>query len=160
MKKKISEDHSRFIEDMGLWFEKFSMPRMMGRIYGWLLICENPQQSSQEICDAVNGSKGSVSTNTRVMVQFGLIERVGIPGKRAIYFQTKVSGWVQWMRLEMMQIETLCKLTESGLKIQKGKSTAIKKRLGDVKELMTAMLEFMPTLVNKMEKKAKELESG
>ena len=92
MKEKISEDHSRFVEEMGLWFEKFSMPRMMGRIYGWLLICENPQQSSQEIGDAVGGSKGSVSTNTRVLVQFGLIERIGIPGKRAIYFQTRVSA--------------------------------------------------------------------
>jgi len=85
--QRFEEKH--FIEDVGLLFEESGHPRMAGRILGCLLISEQPHLSSTEIAEMLQASKGSLSTMTRFLLQMGLIERVGLPGRRRDYFQIK-----------------------------------------------------------------------
>ena len=71
------------IEELGIIFKEVGLPRMAGRILGWLLICNPPYQSAAELSAVVGGSKGSISSMTRLLIQGGLMERMGILESRA-----------------------------------------------------------------------------
>ncbi|MFC1900460.1 GbsR/MarR family transcriptional regulator, partial [Chloroflexota bacterium] len=64
-----------FAEECGLISEQTGLPRMAGRIFGWLIVAEPPYQSVDQIGKALLASKGSISTSTRLLIQHGLISR-------------------------------------------------------------------------------------
>ena len=55
-----------FIERMGLAFESDGLPRIAGRIFGLLLLSEDCR-SLDELAAELKVSKGSVSTNARLL---------------------------------------------------------------------------------------------
>ena len=65
-----------FVEDISLFFEQMGLPRMAGRILGVLLISGPPEQSINDLCEVLQASKSSISTNARLLTETGLIERV------------------------------------------------------------------------------------
>jgi DNA-binding transcriptional regulator GbsR (MarR family) len=85
----LQDEEKNFIEECGIVFEKTGLPRMAGRIFGWLLISEPPYQSSAELAEVLMASKGSISTATRLLIQIGLLERFVIPGVRHDHFRLR-----------------------------------------------------------------------
>jgi len=61
----MAPEESEFVDRIGLFFEMLGAPRTMGRVYGWLLICDPPQQSLTELAEVLSVSKASVSTVAR-----------------------------------------------------------------------------------------------
>jgi biotin operon repressor len=57
----------------------------MGRVYGWLLICDPPQQSLTQLADALSVSKASVSTVARQLQEAGMVERLPSPNRQHLY---------------------------------------------------------------------------
>lgn len=76
---------SEFVEQLGLIGEADGLPRISGRILGLLVIYGGPL-SFAEIAQRLQISRSSVSTNTRLLEHFGIIERVARPGDRQDYF--------------------------------------------------------------------------
>lgn len=76
----------QFIEDLGLSVEEDGMPRIAGRILGLLLVHEGPFRFD-ELAEQLQVSRGSVSINTRLLEQMGLIERFTLPGDRRDLFR-------------------------------------------------------------------------
>lgn len=62
---------AHFVESMGLTLESDGLPRIAGRIFGWLLVSEEAQ-SLDDLAAELRVSKGSVSTNTRLLEQRGV----------------------------------------------------------------------------------------
>ena len=85
IRRQIEEKH--FIEDIGLFFEQMGLPRMAGRMLGYLLIAEPEAQSVTDITAALKASKSSVSVMARLLVDNGLIERVASPVPRRDYYR-------------------------------------------------------------------------
>lgn len=83
---KIDKDSQEFIENMGLIFQDDGLPRIAGRLLGFLTIKTDPY-SLQELADILEVSRGSVSTNTRLLEQFGMVERVAKSGDRQGFYQ-------------------------------------------------------------------------
>ncbi|MEV4115744.1 hypothetical protein [Nonomuraea sp. NPDC049695] len=73
---EISSDEAEFVDRLGLFFEMVGGPRTMGRIYGWLMICDPPPQSLTELAAALGASKASISTVIRPMQEGGMVERL------------------------------------------------------------------------------------
>ena len=90
-----------FIEDISLYFEQMGMPRMAGRILGVLLICDPPEASINDLCEQLQASKSSISTNTHLLDEMGLIERVASPVPRQMYYRFTPGGWVTFMRMRL-----------------------------------------------------------
>jgi len=72
-------------------------PRMVGRVFAWLLVCDPPEQSSAEIAERLQASKGSISTATRVLLRLGLIERVRARGERFDRFIARPEAWDEFL---------------------------------------------------------------
>ncbi len=93
-------DRTGYIERWGMVFEALGGSRMMGKVLGWLLICDPPEQSAADIALGINASAGTVSTTTRALVQASMIERVGIAGKRSAHFRVKPGMWAGLMKAQ------------------------------------------------------------
>jgi hypothetical protein len=84
----------RFVEEVGVQFElDAGAPRMVGRVFGWLLVSDPPEQSAAEVAERLQASKGSISTATRVLLRLGLIERVRLRGERFDRFRARPEAW-------------------------------------------------------------------
>ena len=70
---------------MGLFFEMLGAPRTMGRVYGWLLICDPPAQSLTALAEVLLVSKASVSTVARQLQDGGMIERLPSSTRQHLY---------------------------------------------------------------------------
>ena len=77
---------AHFIERMGLALEADGLPRIAGRIFGLLLVSEDAR-SLDDLAHELRVSKGSVSTNARMLEQRGVLERISRPGDRRDYYR-------------------------------------------------------------------------
>ena len=103
MKKKKSEHQEvdriveTFIERLGLVAQAEGMPRIAGRIMGFLVIYGGPF-SFAELAERLQVSRGSISTNSRLLEDLGVIERVARPGDRQDYFQIRWKPYVELLK--------------------------------------------------------------
>lgn len=112
-----SPDEREFIERIGVFFEMLGTARMMGRIYGWLMIGPEPHQSITELATALGASKASISTVIRQLELGQLVERVPVPGSRQHHYQLKPGGWAQIMRARVARLRPGIEAAEFGLSI-------------------------------------------
>lgn len=145
---KTEENIDHFIEAMGLFFENQGVPRMAGRILGWLLICEPPEQSMQDIGTRLRASKGSISTTLRILVQFGLVERVSRPGERRDLYRTMKDFSERVLVAAIMKFATFRMMLAQGIEQVDdvaGHSTTRLRALHDIylflEDQMPAMIE-------------------
>ncbi len=83
------EARQRYAEEFGLLYSTMGMPPAYGKLLGWLMICEPPDQSSAELAEALGLSKGSVSTGMRMLEGSGLARRVTRPGQRGHTYEVQ-----------------------------------------------------------------------
>jgi biotin operon repressor len=74
-----------FIESIGVLWEADGLPRIAGRIVGYLIVQPEPC-SLDELAAGLGVSKASISTDARRLEQLGLITRVSLPGDRRDYY--------------------------------------------------------------------------
>jgi DNA-binding transcriptional regulator GbsR (MarR family) len=85
-----------FIERMGLVLELEGLPRIAGRIFGLLLVSESAR-SLDDLASELQVSKGSVSTNARLLEQRGLLERLCRPADRRDYYSVPADLFLHTM---------------------------------------------------------------
>lgn len=140
-----------FAEDVGLLFEQMSMPRMTGRVVGWLLVCNPPHQSMAELVGALQTSKASISTTTRLLVETGFVERIHIPGYRYDHYRLKQGAWDSITRAKLAQVSAVKTLAERGLMLLAEDVPPAQKRLQEMCEVYAFWEQELPELLNKWE---------
>jgi DNA-binding transcriptional regulator GbsR (MarR family) len=93
-----------FVERMGRIMETEGMPRIAGRILGFLLIHEGAF-SLDDLAEQLQVSKASVSTNARLLEQVGALERTSEPGDRRDYYQMGPNTWERMLRMAQRRWE-------------------------------------------------------
>ncbi|HEX9118788.1 MAG TPA: MarR family transcriptional regulator [Anaerolineae bacterium] len=147
--RRLEERH--FVEDVGLFFEQMGIPRMAGRILGWLLICDPPEQSAGQLATVLQASKGSLSTMTRLLIQIELIERVGLPGRRRDYFRIKAGAWPHLIKAQMQVMTGLHQTVERGLVLLDDKAPDLRRRLLEAHDLYAFLERELPLLFQRWE---------
>lgn len=133
-----SEDH--FIEHMGQLFERDGMARIAGRIFGRLLLVEEPL-NLDGLSEALQVSKASVSTNTRLLESVGLIERLTFPGDRRDYYGVSEVVDQRMLDLRLERFRVTRALFEEGLETDAAQSARIRERLEHFGEFFDRMIE-------------------
>lgn len=87
----------QFIEGMGLSAQADGLPRIAGRMIGFFVIFGGPFSFS-EIAERLQVSRGSVSTNARILVTLGVLEKVSHPGDRQDYYQIAHHPFIKLLR--------------------------------------------------------------
>lgn len=86
MIEPFTEPEQQFVERLGLAAQGDGLPRIAGRIMGFLILKGGPVSFS-ELVDDLRVSRGSISTNTRLLDSLGVIDRVAMAGERQDYYQ-------------------------------------------------------------------------
>jgi len=150
-------EEKRFVEEVGIVFEQTGLPRMAGRIFGWLLISDPPHQSTAELAEALIASKGSISTMTRLLIQIGLIERLSLPGVRHDYFRLRPDAWQHTIRRGLEdEIKMFRQLAEHGLELLADKTPLTRKWLEEMCNTYAFLEREFPALVERWEQERKE----
>src|SRR5829696_6397986 len=103
----------QFIERIGIQWEKDGLPRIAGRIFGFLFLQAEPC-SLDELAASLGVSKGSVSTDARRLEQLGLLERSGRPGDRRDYYQIAPDAAVRTLSMKLRGMERFRQLVGGG----------------------------------------------
>lgn len=108
----MTADEQEFVERVGRQFEADGVPRIGGRLYGFLLLQDEPR-SLDELAQALRVSKASISTNARLLVQRGLMERVTRPGDRRDFYApaTDLAGVLE---LRLRRVREMTELLSFG----------------------------------------------
>ncbi|UBF28761.1 MarR family transcriptional regulator [Kovacikia minuta CCNUW1] len=154
-------EQKSFVEEAGLLFETVGLPRMAGRIFGWLLISNPAHQSPTELAEILQASKGSISTMTRLLLQIGLIERISLPGQRRDYFRIKPNAWSELTKQRMVQITAFRQLAEQGLNLMQSTGSRSLQRLEEMRDIHAFFEQEMPKMIDRWEQQRKNrLEEG
>lgn len=93
-------DHDAFIERMGLTAESDGLSRIAGRLFGALLLADQPR-SLDALAEQLEVSKASVSTEARRLVERGVAERIGKTGDRRDYYALTPDFFAQIVRYRL-----------------------------------------------------------
>jgi len=84
----------QFIDASGEWWAKsYGVPRMTGRVLAYLLVCDPVEQTAAQLSEALDASKGAISTATGMLVRARLVDRLHIRGERADRFRVRPEAW-------------------------------------------------------------------
>lgn len=117
---EVDEAATRFVERLGLQVESEGFPRIAGRMIGYLLLQDEPR-SLDELAEALQVSKASVSTNARALEGLGYVERHSMPGDRRDYYLIVDEPWAQLLQKVREQFRNRVALfteAESGLPLK------------------------------------------
>jgi DNA-binding transcriptional regulator GbsR (MarR family) len=138
----------RFIEQMALSVEEDGLARIAGRMFALFLVHGGPFSFS-ELAERLHISRGSVSTNARLLRGLGIIERVGVRGSRQDFYQLcedpygrLLDGYVARMQQRLGIIDEL----ERNLSPA---ATGVRERVGRLRSFYDAATENTRTLTEK-----------
>jgi DNA-binding transcriptional regulator GbsR (MarR family) len=152
----ISESERSFIEEAGVVFEQTGIPRMAGRLFGWLLISDPLYQSPSQLAEVLHASKGSISTSIRLLTQMGFIERHIIPGSRHDNFRLTDDAIKKIIRHGLEQeIKMFRSLADRGLELTKGIPAKRKAWLKEMQSRYSYLEKAFPALLEKYERERK-----
>ena len=142
------DGHERhFIEQVGLFYEGAGLPRMAGRILGVLLVCDPLQQGAKQLAEVLDASKASISTNTRLLVQVGLVDRVALRGERGAHYMIREGCWSSVLEFKLRATTAFLGIAEEGLDVLADASPERRARLEEVHDLYTFFEEELPALM-------------
>ncbi|PZG31642.1 transcriptional regulator [Spongiactinospora gelatinilytica] len=113
-------DHEPLLE----WVERIAMhlardgvPPIAGRVLGWLMICDPPEQSAGQISAAIGASRASLTSNLRLLSSMGFLSWRTRPGERTVYYRMADDAWAAVVRRQVAGITSFLDVTRDGLKL-------------------------------------------
>ncbi|HVA20572.1 MAG TPA: MarR family transcriptional regulator [Candidatus Micrarchaeia archaeon] len=135
-----------FIDAAGAWVSKsYGMPRMAGRVLGWLLVCDPAEQTAAQTADALDASKGSISGATGMLVRFRLVDRLHVRGERADRFRLRPEAWDEQLR-DRSELQVARALLAKGLEALAGEPPGRRARLEALDEFYAWWQSRVPDL--------------
>lgn len=119
---------AEFIEQVGVFFEAEGLSRTAGRIFGRLLLSDESLSLDQLAAD-LGASKAGISTETRMLERRGVLERVGHPGDRRVYYQVAPDLPVPTLELRLERMRRFSRLVAHARREIGPRSPVIRRRL-------------------------------
>ena len=89
---KLAEGKSQFIASWGAFGTHWGINRTMAQVHALLLVSADPL-SQDDIMEQLSVSRGNANMNIRELIDWGLVDRVIIPGERREYFSAEKDIW-------------------------------------------------------------------
>lgn len=115
------------------------MPPSHLRIFAWLVVCEEDEQTASQMQQALGLSAGAVSAATTSLAHAGIIERLGRAGERRRYHRLSADAWDRVVRRQIEATERVSSILEEAL----SRSPAPQRRLMEMEEFYVSMRQRM-----------------
>ena len=137
----------QFVEEMGQFLGSIGMTPMAGRMWGFLLICEPPEQTAAQIAEALHASRGAISGTARLLAGPGLIRRSTRPGDRREYFSAPAEALDSMLASAGAIYRQMREMAERGLAATADRPPEARARLQEFHDVMTFVEREVPRLV-------------
>ena len=157
----LTPAQSAFIEEMGQFFGGYGMTPMAGRMWGWLLLCDPPEQTAAEIAEALQASRGAISGTARILASAGFISRTTRRGDRREYFSSPPEALDSMLSNAGVIYRRLREIAEHGLAAA-GNSASAEARLREFHDVVSFIELELPQVIDRFlrERAAARLESS
>ena len=106
----------RWVERVAdFWSSQSGLPPITGRIVGWLMIADSPEQSASQLAAAIGASRASLTTSTQILTAIGLVHTVRRPGERTVYYRIDDDAWEKMLRRRIANMASFRAITRDGL---------------------------------------------
>ena len=89
---KLTEAKQQFISSWGAFGSHWGINRTMAQIHALLLVSADPM-TQDDIMEELNISRGNTNMNIRELINWGLVDRVIVPGERKEFFIAEKDVW-------------------------------------------------------------------
>jgi DNA-binding transcriptional regulator GbsR (MarR family) len=143
----VNEREATFVEAMGRMLGQSGLPPIAGRMWGWLLICEPPQQSAADLAEHLHASRGSISGAARVLETAGLVRRATRRGDRREYFNVPPGFTRAFVESQVPRLRAFRQLTEEGLELLNDRPASVRERVQEVHDLYEYFEQVYPRML-------------
>jgi len=134
------------VDSAGVWLAKsYGFPAMTGRVLGWLLVCDPPEQTAADLAEALGASAGAISGATNTLVRYGLAERLRVRGERMDRFRLRPEAWDAQLR-DQSEAATARGLIAQGLDVLADEPPERRRRLEELDAFYAFWAERIPQL--------------
>ncbi len=144
----LSVEAQAFVESMGVYFERFALPRIGGRLLGLLLVADRPL-SLDDLASILSVSRASVSTNMRLILAIGWADLVTQRGDRKDYYQFTHDAWERSILIDMESIQSLRQMAEHGAGVIESSENTARDHLDTLIEFCDMVLEERQTTLER-----------
>jgi DNA-binding transcriptional regulator GbsR (MarR family) len=143
----LTPAQSAFIEEMGRFLGGYGMTPMAGRMWGWLLLCDPPEQTAADIADALQASRGAISGTARILASAGFIRRTTRRGDRREYFSSPPEALDAMLSNASVIYRRLREIAEHGLAAA-GNVPSAQARLREFHDVVAFIETELPRLID------------
>lgn len=106
-----------WVERVSMYLARDGVPPIAGRVLGWLMVCDQPEQSAGQISDAIGASRASLTSNLRLLTAMGFLASRTRPGDRTTYYRMADDAWAVVVRRQIEGISSFLDLSRDGLAV-------------------------------------------
>lgn len=154
-------EEQEFIERWSAILALEGLPPIAGRLWAWLLVCEPPEQTVEQIAQAIGASRGAISGAVRWLEPSGLILRTKRRGDRREYWRTSPDAMIRSVEAKERQTRPSLEALDRALGALSDRSAESLDRLREAHRLYSMLLDTFPRLVEQFRAdRAKHLAAG
>ncbi|WP_433519391.1 GbsR/MarR family transcriptional regulator [Nonomuraea sp. CA-143628] len=106
-----------WVERVAMYLARDGVPPIAGRVLGWLMVCDPPEQSAGQISEAIGASRASLTSNLRLLCSMGFLTWRTRPGERTVYYRMADDAWEVVVRRQIASIASFLDITRDGLSL-------------------------------------------
>jgi DNA-binding transcriptional regulator GbsR (MarR family) len=149
MTAMMTEREAAFVEEMGQALASYGMTPMAGRMWGYLLICDPPDQTAADLAAALQASRGAISGTARILATAGMIRRTKRGGDRREFFSAPPEVFEQFLASAARIYRYFREVAERGLAAIEDRPPTSRARLEEFRDLFAFIEQEVPAVVDR-----------
>ncbi len=146
-----------FADHMGRFHARqYGFPPMVGRVIGYLAVCDPPAQSIGELADALLASRSAIAGAVKVLEATHAVQRSRAAGERLDRVRIDLST-PQSMGMDISEYKQLFDLSREGLEVLADAPPERRAVLLEMSAFAEFLIEQMPKLQEQWESRRAEL---
>ena len=135
-----------YADHMGRFYaRRYGFPPMVGRLFGYLAVCDPPEQSIGELAEALLASRSAIAGAIKVLEALHAIRRERVAGERMDRVRIDLST-PQAMGMDMSEYEEMSELAREGLEVLADAPPERRAILLEMSAFADFLLEQLPRL--------------
>jgi DNA-binding transcriptional regulator GbsR (MarR family) len=133
-----------FADHMGRFCaRRYALPPMVGRLLGYLAVCDPPEQSIAELADALLASRSAITGAVKTLESSHGVRRTRAAGQRMDRVRIDMSS-PQLLGMDITEYEELRELTSEGLEVLRDAPAERRAVLLELSAFVDFLLEQVP----------------
>ena len=146
-----------FADHMGRYYaRRFSFPPMVGRLLGYLAVCDPPDPTIGELAEALLASRSAIAGAVKVLETIHAVRRSRVAGERMDRIRIDLSS-AQSMGMDVTEYEELLELAREGLDVLRDAPVERRAVLLETAAFAEFLVERMPQVQQEWEARRQAL---